>query len=124
MQLAKSVIPVVFVWGCCIPFQPTAAFNVHDFKVSITVPLGEATFSNTVHVPLDVYTLNRKGVSVADMQRGTGGRIENAFASAKERGEAAFVAFVTAGYPRREGTSLLIRYQTFFRSWLGHCSCA
>jgi tryptophan synthase alpha subunit len=27
------------------------------------------------------------------------GRIENAFAAAKERGEAAFVTFVTAGYP-------------------------
>jgi tryptophan synthase alpha subunit len=37
------------------------------------------------------------------MERGIGGRIEDAFASAKERGEAAFVTFVTAGYPTKEG---------------------
>ena len=34
---------------------------------------------------------------------GYGGRIEEAFASAKAKGEAAFVTFVTAGYPRAEG---------------------
>ena len=32
-----------------------------------------------------------------------GGRIENAFAAAKERHEAAFVTFVTAGYPSAKG---------------------
>jgi tryptophan synthase len=37
------------------------------------------------------------------MERGVGGRIEDAFASAKERGEAAFVTFVTAGYPTAKG---------------------
>lgn len=41
--------------------------------------------------------------SVSDMERGVGGRIEDAFASAKEKGEAAFVTFVTAGYPRAAG---------------------
>lgn len=41
---------------------------------------------------------------VADMPRGMGGRIEEAFAAAKERGEAAFVTFVTAGYPTAAGT--------------------
>ena len=41
---------------------------------------------------------------VASMERGAGGRIEDAFASAKERGEAAFVSFITAGYPTAEGT--------------------
>lgn len=41
--------------------------------------------------------------SVADMQRGIGGRLEDAFEAAKERGEAAFVTFVTAGYPRAQG---------------------
>jgi hypothetical protein len=40
------------------------------------------------------------------MERGVGGRIEDAFASAKERGEAAFVTFVTAGYPTAKGTSI------------------
>jgi hypothetical protein len=41
---------------------------------------------------------------VAKMERGVGGRIEEAFAQAKERGEAAFVTFVTAGYPTAAGT--------------------
>jgi len=37
------------------------------------------------------------------MQRGHGGRIEDAFAKCKEKGEAAFVTFVTAGFPTKEG---------------------
>lgn len=41
--------------------------------------------------------------SVTDMERGVGGRIENAFAESKEKGEAAFVTFVTAGYPTADG---------------------
>lgn len=46
------------------------------------------------------------------MRRGIGGRIEDAFASAKDRGEAAFVSFVTAGYPSPEDTpSILIAMQ-------------
>jgi len=45
-------------------------------------------------------------------KRGYGGRIEEAFASAKARGEAAFVTFVTAGYPRAEDTpSILLGMQ-------------
>ena len=32
-----------------------------------------------------------------------GGRIEEAFANAKSKGEAAFVTFVTAGYPTADG---------------------
>lgn len=42
-------------------------------------------------------------MSSANMQRGMGGRIEDAFAAAKDKGEAAFVSFVTAGYPAAEG---------------------
>ena len=37
------------------------------------------------------------------MGRGMGGRIEQAFATAKDKGEAAFVSFVTAGYPSIQG---------------------
>jgi tryptophan synthase len=44
----------------------------------------------------------------ATMPRGSGGRIEDAFAAAKDRGEAAFVSFVTAGYPCREGELVLV----------------
>ena len=43
---------------------------------------------------------------VAAMRRGMGGRIEESFAAAKEAGRAAFVTFVTAGYPRSEGAFL------------------
>lgn len=39
------------------------------------------------------------------MERGVGGRIEAAFEAAKERGEAAFVSFITAGYPTAKGTT-------------------
>lgn len=44
----------------------------------------------------------------ATMPRGSGGRIEDAFAAAKDRGEAAFVSFVTAGYPCREDTPAIL----------------
>jgi hypothetical protein len=42
-------------------------------------------------------------ISVAGMERGVGGRIEAAFAAVKEKGEAAFVTFITAGYPTAKG---------------------
>lgn len=42
------------------------------------------------------------------MQRGHDGRLEAAFASAKARGEAAFVTFITAGYPRKEDTPAIL----------------
>jgi tryptophan synthase alpha subunit len=37
------------------------------------------------------------------MERGIGGRIEDAFSSAKTSGDAAFITFVTAGYPTAKG---------------------
>ena len=45
-------------------------------------------------------------INIAEMERGVGGRIEEAFGAAKERGEAAFVTFITAGYPNAQGTTL------------------
>lgn len=45
--------------------------------------------------------------AVESMQRGHNGRIEEAFAQAKARGEAAFVTFVTAGFPEKDGESTL-----------------
>lgn len=42
-------------------------------------------------------------IPVADMERGVGGRIEAAFEAAKKKGEAAFVTFITAGYPNAQG---------------------
>jgi len=50
--------------------------------------------------------------NVAFMKRGRGGRIEEAFAMAKGSGQAAFIGFVTAGYPSKEDTpSILIAMQ-------------
>ena len=45
-----------------------------------------------------------ESIAVSDMERGMGGRLEEAFETAKSKGEAAFVAFITAGYPTKEGT--------------------
>ena len=42
-------------------------------------------------------------ITVAEMERGVGGRIEAAFEAAKEKKEAAFVTFITAGYPTADG---------------------
>lgn len=50
--------------------------------------------------------------SVSDMERGMGGRLEEAFETAKSKGEAAFVAFITAGYPKKDDTpSILLAMQ-------------
>jgi hypothetical protein len=47
-------------------------------------------------------------ISVANMERGVGGRIEAAFEAAKQKGEAAFVTFITAGYPNAKDTPALL----------------
>mmetsp|Transcript_3289 Transcript_3289/g.5085 ORF Transcript_3289/g.5085 Transcript_3289/m.5085 type:complete len:699 (+) Transcript_3289:258-2354(+) len=46
--------------------------------------------------------------SVQSMQRGHNGRIEEAFAKCKEKGEAAFITFVTAGFPVKEDTPAIL----------------
>ncbi|KAL7497993.1 hypothetical protein ACHAWT_006848 [Skeletonema menzelii] len=52
--------------------------------------------------------INRKMSAVQSMERGHNGRIEEAFAQAKERGEAAFVTFVTAGFPEKIDTPAIL----------------
>ena len=52
---------------------------------------------------LGFFGSSTKKVAVSEMRRGMGGRLEEAFAAAKESGKAAFVSFVTAGYPAAEG---------------------
>jgi len=50
--------------------------------------------------------------NVADMGRGLDGRLEAAFATAKEKGESAFITFITAGYPTAQDTpSILLSMQ-------------
>lgn len=51
-------------------------------------------------------------VSTAEMSRGYDGRLEATFAAAKDKGESAFITFITAGYPRAEDTpSILMAMQ-------------
>jgi hypothetical protein len=45
-------------------------------------------------------------MAFTDMERGVGGRIEAAFEAAKNKGEAAFITFITAGYPNPQGRSI------------------
>lgn len=49
-----------------------------------------------------------ESAAVSDMERGVGGRLEEAFEAAKVKGEAAFVAFITAGYPAKEGAFFVV----------------
>jgi hypothetical protein len=66
-------------------------------------PLFVASASSTSDSTSTTDTIKTK---IANMERGVGGRIEDAFEAAKERGEAAFVTFVTAGYPSAKGESM------------------
>lgn len=47
-------------------------------------------------------------MDISNLKRGAGGRIEEHFAKAKEEGKAAFVSFVTAGYPEAKDTPELL----------------
>jgi hypothetical protein len=55
-----------------------------------------------------INTITIKQLLKINMERGFDGRIEEAFASAKSRNEAAFISFVTAGYPTAKGTLLFL----------------
>jgi hypothetical protein len=98
MQLSKSALSLFFLLGCSTQFQSTSAFSpsaasfVRSAATQKQSPLTQQRMVTT-----------SEPIAVADMQRGIGGRLEDAFESAKERGESAFVTFVTAGYPRAQG---------------------
>lgn len=98
MLLSKTALALL-VWLGCSSLESTLAFSSPSLgqKVATT-----HTNGNLVRTQLRMVA-STEPTSVADMQRGIGGRLENAFEAAKERGEAAFVTFVTAGYPRAQG---------------------
>jgi hypothetical protein len=100
MQVSKSALSLLFLLGCSNQFHSTTAFSSSVSKAS-TFGLKHSIAHPTRTSPLAVATSD--DIAIADMQRGIGGRLEDAFQSAKERGEAAFVTFVTAGYPRAQG---------------------
>ena len=62
--------------------------------------------NNRQNVALNVASADT--VPIAQMGRGIGGRLEESFAAAKANGEAAFVAFITAGYPAKEGVCVCV----------------
>jgi len=102
MLLSKTALALLVLLSCSL-----------ESSVSFTSPLRRNLQASapTSNLPLTDRTQQRmvastEPTSVADMQRGIGGRLEDAFESAKERGEAALVTFVTAGYPRAEGKAV------------------
>ena len=101
MQVSKSALSLLFLLGCSNQFHSTTAFSSSVSKAS-TFGLKKHSIAHPTRTsPLAVATSD--DIAIADMERGIGGRLEDAFQSAKERGEAAFVTFVTAGYPRAQG---------------------
>lgn len=104
MHLSKAALSLLVWIGCSGSFQSAIAFSSPSFvspsRTAQRAQLGSVRPTETA--PLRMVA-SAEPISVADMKRGIGGRLEDAFASAKERGEAAFVTFVTAGYPRAEG---------------------
>lgn len=73
-------------------------------------PAGDFAKNKKLNFPLNV--ASTEAISVADMECGMGGRLEEAFKTAKAKGEAAFVGFITAGYPKKEDTpSILLAMQ-------------
>mmetsp|Transcript_13077 Transcript_13077/g.21647 ORF Transcript_13077/g.21647 Transcript_13077/m.21647 type:complete len:764 (+) Transcript_13077:41-2332(+) len=116
MQLSKSALSLFFLLGCSSQFQSTAAFSSAASKSSFlhrssstTATTRTAQKQNSQSSALRMTSSKTsEPIAVADMQRGIGGRLEDAFASAKERGESAFVTFVTAGYPRAQDTPAIL----------------
>ena len=80
--------------------------EVGNFRSNSTFPL-HFVDPDAISVPDMELPVGNREIPVADMERWAGGRLESAFKTAKEKGEAAFVAFITAGYPKAEGTSMV-----------------
>jgi hypothetical protein len=103
-----------------VPTLLSVAFVVQGFSVASNTPstpsyrrtIERRTPSNNnegrspgvrpLHVSANLDTISASKT----MKGGQGGRIEDAFRAAKAKGEAAFITFVTAGYPTAHGTSL------------------
>lgn len=105
MRISSAAVSFLYLLGCHRQF--TDSFSISP-KAVTSLAFGSATnqeSSRSLSSKLGVAT---EAISVADMQRGSGGRIEDAFEAAKERGEAAFVTFVTAGYPNAQDTPAIL----------------
>jgi hypothetical protein len=102
MQLSKAAVSLLFFLGCSNQFRSSFAFTTPSKSVSFYTRTNTEKSIKLRPSQLRMVA-SSETLSVADMQRGIGGRLEDAFEAAKERGEAAFVTFVTAGYPRADG---------------------
>jgi hypothetical protein len=88
--LALALFLILSLFGTVSAFVPsTRTASTTRSLTSLNVASADTTVKNIDH-----------------LGRGMGGRIEEAFAAAKQKGEAAFVTFVTAGYPSAKGTSV------------------
>jgi hypothetical protein len=88
------LVPFLTYLSCL--FTTSVAFSVAATSSQVK--------KNTLRQTSKLGVASAEAISVADLPRGMGGRIEEAFAASKERGEAAFITFVTAGYPAARGT--------------------
>jgi len=108
------------VWLACTFISSTCAFSASSKKNPrfLAPTFGGKGLHQSVENKLNsnsifpLHVASTETIAVVDMERGMGGRLEEAFETAKEKGEAAFVAFITAGYPAKEDTpSILLAIQ-------------
>ena len=80
----------------------TASSSIEHRLSSLTLPAAASLAASNSTPSFSIKNIQFANMS-SSMARGHNGRIEEAFAAAKDRGEAAFVTFVTAGFPTQEG---------------------
>ena len=93
-KLFTFFLPIILAFTSalpCIEKNSPSRSPVHT-KLAISINHYHSTFTSSATKP-----------TTMELKRGSGGRIEDAFAAAKARNEAAFVSFVTAGYPSAQG---------------------
>ena len=105
-------------WLSCVSVLPASvAFTVASSTISSITRPSAPTLATTSKVAESTTQLGMVAttapIAPADMERGIGGRIEDAFQAAKEKSEAAFVTFITAGYPAKEGEKKLHSYMSY-----------
>jgi hypothetical protein len=106
MRVTNSALSFLFfLYGSSkTPFSTSAfTFPVVTQHSLTSVSSGGISAHQGSLFPTALRVASSETISVADMKRGIGGRLEDAFEAAKQRGEAAFVTFVTAGYPSSQG---------------------
>eukprot|EP00568_Trieres_chinensis_P002931 CAMPEP_0183308548 /NCGR_PEP_ID=MMETSP0160_2-20130417/22318_1 /TAXON_ID=2839 ORGANISM="Odontella Sinensis, Strain Grunow 1884" /NCGR_SAMPLE_ID=MMETSP0160_2 /ASSEMBLY_ACC=CAM_ASM_000250 /LENGTH=774 /DNA_ID=CAMNT_0025472407 /DNA_START=19 /DNA_END=2343 /DNA_ORIENTATION=+ len=124
MNLTKGAVSL-FLLGCAASsrqyaraFAPSSLSAVRPAFATVSTPPrgGSIDVVNAVDddrkkdrmAPLNMVASAESRADVSSMARGKGGRIVDSFAAAKEKGEAAFVTFVTAGYPSKEDTPAIL----------------